>query len=42
MTPLDRVEQWPWHKTVAVWAEAGEIFDGSWGKLHRVWYRSHD
>jgi len=42
MTPLDRVLAWPWHRTVAVWAEARDMHDDSWGNLLRVWYRSDD
>ena len=41
-TPIERVMRWPWHRTVLVWAEAQDLYDESWGKLHRVWYRDHD
>lgn len=42
LTPLDRVLAWPWHRTVAVWAEARDMHDDSWGNLLRVWYKSDD
>ena len=42
MTPLDRVLQWPWHRTLAVWAEARDMHEDSWGLLLRVWYKTDD
>ena len=41
-TPLDTVMRWPWHKTLAVRAEAQEIHEENWGLLLNVWYRRRD
>ena len=41
-TPLDAVLRWPWHKMLAVWAEANVIHEESWGLLLKVWYRRRD
>lgn len=41
-TPLDTVLRWPWHKTLAVWAEGEAIYEETWGPLLRVWYKRSD
>lgn len=39
MTPLPQVLAWPWHKMVAVWAEARDAQEDTWGLLLKVWYK---
>lgn len=41
-TPLDTVLRWPWHKTLAVWAEGEAIHEETWGLLLGVWYKRRD
>lgn len=36
------VLSWPWHKTIAVWAEARDMHDDTWGLLLGALYKRQD
>ena len=41
-TPHATLMAWPWHRTLAVWAEAEALHEETWGMLLKVWYTRRD